>query len=175
MIDIRITDNAPAILAKVKNLADRGMGAALAAELDHQNELTASHIVERRMSGPSGGEILGVVTGRARRSIRRTNATISGNTITSSIGSNVNYVGIHEFGYTGPQTVQAHTRRVASRSVRGQVDGKTRKVAQGIAFVRSFTRQVDVPEKAMIRRGIADRREVYGAGLSRAVVEAYNS
>ena len=171
MISITFTDNAAALLKDLQELPPK-MTAVICAALDYQNELTIGDIQANQLSA-RGPETLGVVTGRLRQSIRRTNATITADGITSSIGTNVVYAGPHEFGFDGPESVRGYTRRVKSRDVRGKVDGKRRQIAQGVAFVRAHVRQMHMPERSFIRRTIELNAPNYTARVSNAVVTAW--
>ncbi len=68
---------------------------------------------------------LGVRTGRLRRSIRATKPQLNLRTgeISVSLGSNVVYFAIHEFGFTGDVQVKGHTRRTtgAQKFLRGKL------------------------------------------------------
>ena len=179
-INIQLTDNANAIVAKLQHFPEK-MSQALCRAMDYQNELTIGHIQADRMSA-RGPFTLGVVTNRLRGSIRRSNAAVFGNSIIGKIGSNVVYMGVHEFGFDDDVTVNAYTRRCASRNVQRFVAGRETKrltaiklktVAEGIAQVRSFTRHMRMPERAPIRLGISDRRDDYSAAFSRAIIDAW--
>ena len=171
-ITMQLTDNANEILARLHGFKPVLL-ASLMRSLDYQNELTVGHIQADYLSR-RGPDTLGVVTNRLRSSIRRTEAVVSGDSITSSIGSNVEYAGVHEFGFDGMVTVRPFTRRVASRdSIRVGPRGGKKKIAEGISFVRGFQRHMVVKERAPIRRGIADRTENYREGLSQAVIDAW--
>ena len=132
-------------------------------EIDLQNELTVGHIQATRMSGrgpfPVEEGRLGVRTGRLRQSLRPSKATIAGGkTIVSAIGTNVIYMGPHEFGFTGLVNVRAHARR-----------GK-----KGVHQVKAHARQANVPSRAPIRQGIEDRAPAYGRAISEAFVRGWD-
>lgn len=58
-----------------------------------------------------GPETLGVRTGRLRRSVRPSKARVVAGGVVSSIGSNVKYMGVHEFGFDGEVEVRPHARK----------------------------------------------------------------
>jgi phage gpG-like protein len=173
LIQIKLDGNALAVLPRLANFG-RQVIEEVRAEMDVQNELTVGHIKEQRATGigpfPVADGKLGVRTGRYRRSIRRTKARVLGNTIVSSIGSNVAYAGAHEFGFNAVVDVRGHVRTVASRNVRGVIDGKRKKIAQGIGTVSAHQRRMNIPARMPIRRGIEDRTAEYSAAISQRVV-----
>lgn len=158
--------------------------------LDLENEITVGHIQAERMSGTGPFPVeqgrLGVVTNRARRSLRPARAVVTASGIDSAIGSNVRYLGAHEFGFAGTVTVRAHTRTdrrfdvyavssTATRtttSQRGNLAGQkgAKKIASGFVTVRSHEAQRRIPARAPIRSGIADRLPEYATALSAAIV-----
>lgn len=187
-IEIRLTDTAAAITRQLATFPDR-MGAAIFAAMDHENELTIGHIQAERLSR-RGPETLGVVTNRLRSSIRKTNALWNGNRVDSSIGTNVEYAGVHEFGFDGDVNVRAHTRHVhlyrqgtlllskGLASIRARALGKTKigkAVASGISQVRAHVRHMKIKARAPIQRGIRDRADNYSQAISRAIEGAWRA
>lgn len=154
--------------------------------LDLQNELTVGELVQNRMSA-RGPETLGVVTSRLRRSVRPSKAVVSGTAIESAIGSNVRYMGAHEYGFVGTVQVPQHTRRNAmldlletgegKRVERWEsfgIRGKKTKVAGGVSVVRAHTMRLNIKERAPLRRGINDRLPNYREALSATVVNTFS-
>jgi hypothetical protein len=175
VIAFRVNDTARELLHRASAAMGREVLNRLRGVMDRENELTVAHIQQARATGqgpfPVTENRLGVRTGRYRRSIRRSPARVIQGAVVSSIGSNLAYAGVHEFGFRGPVNVKPHTRQVASRNVRGTVDGKRKLVAKGLAFVRGHSRQVDVPARAPITTGIQDRAAAYSAAASEAVID----
>ena len=161
MIQIRLTQQAQLILAGLRAFPEK-MAAALVAEMDRQNEFTVGHIQKNRMTR-RGPETLGVVTNRLRSSVRPTKAVLQGGEIQSAIGSNVVYMGIHEFGgQTKPHKIFPKKGR-ALAFMRG---GKS-------VVVKSVNHPGSkIPARAPIRRGIEDRAENYSRALSAAILRA---
>lgn len=99
-----------------------------------------------------GGQTL-LGSGRLMKSI--TNPQVTESKIT--IGSNLPYARIHQEGFDGSQNVRGHVRRVKSRNVFGKeqrVSKKTGKaytaravIAQGIAHVKPFAREMKMPAR----------------------------
>lgn len=136
--------------------------AAVRDALDVQNELTVGHIQVARLTGkgpfPVDQGKLGVRTGRLRQSFRPSKARIVGRAVASAIGTNVIYMGPHEFGLTGIVEVKAHVRTPAKRKPHE---------------VRAHTRNVNVPSRSPIRKGIADRAGAYGTAVSAAIRKSW--
>lgn len=178
MMDVQIQFDAvsQAILRNIRSLSERGLSEALLDATNTLNQEAIGSIILNRMTGPSSvsAGVLGRVTGTAGRSLNAPPATLRGNTIESRIGTNERYVKAHEVGFLGAVGVRGHTRRVESRSRSGKVDGKRRQVAQGVAFVRQHTRNVNVPARHMIQQGLADYAPQYSARLSDAVIKTWN-
>jgi len=168
------------------------MAQAIAQGMDYENELTIGHAQARKLSRRSA-TTLGVVTNRLRSSLNQVSAVVSGNSVASSIGTNVAYAGAHEFGFVGQVQVKAFTRRrFGLRSAAGafkvqdtvaQFDTKTGKISRfkkkkaryqtGEIPVRAHLRNVKTPERSFIRSSIRERLPDYGATLSARIVAAF--
>ncbi len=157
---------------------------AICKALDQQNELTVGHIQLTKLS-KRGPKTLGVVTNRLRQSLRPSKAVASGTDVVSSIGTNVWYAGVHEFGYHGTVNVRQFTRhnphgdvfRVGSETAKRKdvvkaksfnTSAKVKKVASGFSVVKAHARKMNMPERAMIRTGIQERQANYAAALGAA-------
>lgn len=85
------------------------------------------------------GKVLHVRTGTLRRSInRKVDVTPSG--AVATIGTNVKYAGVHEFGFNGEVTVKAHGRKMRA----------------GVIAVRQHTRKMHMPERSYLRSTLKD-------------------
>lgn len=155
----------PAAIKAVKDLRQLPENATAAVQkvMDTENQYTVGRIQRRYMS-KRGPTTLGVVTNRLRNSVRGAKTKITGTLdISTGIGSNVRYMGPHEFGFHGFQTVKAHTRRGT------HLFGVA--LATPITMsVRTHTRRVDIQERAPIRKGIRDRLPQYREALSDTIV-----
>jgi phage gpG-like protein len=115
MIDIAISKDAQALIGRITDT--RGLLRAVAREMDLQNQFTIEHISAERMRGNNGKPFpvsdhkLGIRTSHLVKSIRASKSIINGDGITSTIGSNVKYAGIHEFGFNGSVMVAGHVRK----------------------------------------------------------------
>lgn len=181
-LEIQLSERAVALMRRFEDL--HGLMAALAREIDLQTQLTAAHIVEKRLTGagpfPVSDHRLGVRTNLLRNSVRASSATVSGDTITSGIGTNVKYAGTHEFGLTIRH--KARTGTVRLRTDRKgilirQKDGKlavfarnTHKQAKAVQY-QGKAYEITYPERAPFRFGIRDRADAMGNGVSRAAIK----
>jgi hypothetical protein len=161
----------PEALALLRGLPDAPVRAeqAMARALDLQNELTIGYAQRNKLSG-SGPTTLGVRTGLLRRSLHRTDAVVSGPLIAGAIGSNVAYAGVHEYGFDGDVQVKGFVRRNRRQDL---FSVKKKKLsANGISFVKAFTRHMHLPERSFVRSSINERLPKYNSALSKAVVAA---
>lgn len=185
-INIGLDSNAAEIGAKLDAFPAE-MANAIAATLDHENELTIGQIQTRKLSR-RGPTTLGVISNRLRLSIRRTDAIVQGMVIDSAIGSNVKYMGVHEFGFHETVLVREHRARHHALdvfSVRGKIipgwqmtdlgtgkHGKSR-IAEGFVTVRAHHMTMNIPARAPIRTTIAERSADYRAAISNAIINAW--
>lgn len=183
---ITLSPQAQAILRRTQYFVPV-MAEAVARAVDRENELTIGEIQRLRLSR-RGPDTLGVVTNRLRSSVSRAPAVISADRrrVVSSIGSNVRYAGVHEYGFKGPVYVRHHQRRTFGTFTTGGVavldprTGRIRKqrkrtiqLTTGTTFVRGHTRLVDIKARAPFRRGIAARAGAYSTAISAAIVGAW--
>lgn len=181
-LTIELNPAAQALLARLPNLS-ADAAKAIAAELDKQNELTIGYAQRNKLSA-AGPLTLGVRSGLLRRSLHKSDATIKGDIIESAIGSNVIYAGVHEYGFDGDVDVRPFARRNRRRDIKAikwtkrKSDAGARyvrkqvTVAQGVSYVKGFTRHMRMPQRSFIRSSIEERLSKYSAGFSRAVIAA---
>jgi phage gpG-like protein len=185
LVQIGISSNAAAVAERVGN--PRPMLEAIARAMDLENDLTVGHIQAKHLTGkgpyPPSEHRLGEVTEMFRKSLRRSAAVIEENAVTSGIGTNLRYAGVHEFGFDGNVTVRQYTRRTFDtfKTTQTSMDrwGHIRKrrietqLMTGSITVRSFTRHMRMPERAPIRTGIEERAQNYQDSISAAIVAAW--
>lgn len=188
---ISLTPESAAFIAGAREWP-RTLTRNLVRALREENEYTVGHIKQARLTGkgpfpPAEGR-LGVRSNFLRRSLRQSDKpAVVGTAIYSSIGTNMAYAGGHEFGFSGTVQVRAHPRRIFGTFTAAggtSVDARTGKVRKqrkrevelqtGTAQVRAHAREVNIPERAPIRRGIADRALNYRDALSTAIVVSFN-
>jgi phage gpG-like protein len=184
-IKIGFTPEAEAMLARYQEMPQRVL-TGVARAIDRQNQLTVGLVQRKYLSfpknGPSVPNGLRVQSNRLRGSVRATQCVLlTDGRITSSIGSNVVYAAIHEFG--GPSHHPARPCKVRLRTdrrgnlLRQGANGKLAVFARAehkqVKLVAGQTKAYDVtlPERAFIRNGIADCVNDYCAGMSRAVLQ----
>lgn len=102
--------------------------------------------------GKYAGQALGVRTGRLRRSITQV-VKESGNEITGTVGTNVEYGRVHEYGFSGTVPVRAHVRNARN----------------GSAAVRAHSRAVNIPERSFLRSSLRESKPAIEAALRAAV------
>lgn len=94
------------------------------------------------------GQALHVRTGTLRRSINF-KVVDTPVRIGATVGTNVEYAAAHEYGFQGPVTVKAHLRQMSMAF--GKPVANPREIA-----VRSFVRQVNLPERSFLRSALQD-------------------
>jgi phage gpG-like protein len=168
------------------------MAQGIARAMDKQNEETVGYIQRAYLTGPSPQK-LGVVTNRLRSSVHPSVAVIEGNTVSSTIGTNVEYAAAHEHGFTGNVTVRSHTRRIfGSKSSGGtrvvdtvaEFNTKTGRISRlrkkkakyqtSSVTVRSFTRHMKMPARPFLAPGLKDLAPNYGQVVSEAIRLAWS-
>jgi phage gpG-like protein len=164
MSEIRFNPSPEQALQQLRQFPQRTLN-AVATAMDRENELTVAFIIERKLSHPKGGppapdDGLRVGDSRLRNSIRHTKARVLVSSVESSIGSNVEYAGIHEFGgQTRPHIIRA-------------------KNGKALMFAGIFRKSVKHPgskfkERAFIRRSIEARKENYAAAFGKAIARTW--
>lgn len=147
---------------------------SIQSAMNQEMELTSSAIVEKRMSFPRKGPItlegLRVDTGRLRRSMFRGGpetasqpAEFDGDSITGSVGTNVRYAAIHEYGGTVQRTLRGTSRASTQRFF-----GKKRTVVR-IGFRQAHS--ATYPARRPIGRTVDERRAIFVAAVSHAILE----
>lgn len=166
------------------------MLAAIARGMDKGLALALGKITRERFTGkgpfPVGERRLGVRSNRLRSSLRW-NVTglpgqaggepsrIAGQTVTGSMGTNAEYAGVHEYGFSGEVQVRSFRRQVSPTQFvtkGGGVAKGTKKLgkaafkdALGMEQVRSHRRRMNMPERAPLRTGLAD----HGGTITRKI------
>ena len=113
------------------------------------------------------GQVLHVRTGTLRRSINR-EVTNDSAGVYATVGTNVAYGHIHEYGFTGTVNVRAHTRRS-----RAQMQMKKSGVKPvGEVLVRAHTMDMVMPKRSFLRSTLSDFRPRIQKDLSEAVLVA---
>jgi len=119
-------------------------------------------VVSEKLSG----QVLNRVTGKLARSIHNV-IDDEGLKVTGKVASSgdVKYAARHEFGFTGTESIKAHTRTIT------QAFGEQLSEAKQVA-VRAYSRQAKTPERSFLRSSLDDMREEIIKGLTDAVQKA---
>lgn len=106
------------------------------------------------------GQVLNHITGRLQGSIHSETNDKGTEIIGRVYSSGCNYAAIHEYGFSGTETVREHIRtHVFGR----EVDPFT---------VPSFTREMNMPERSFLRSALQDFQEQIVKGIGDAVQKA---
>jgi phage gpG-like protein len=132
--------------------AERAMLDSLKTAVDRLTIEVQSHVKARKLSG----QALHVQTGTLRRSINR-QTIVDGGTVIGTVGTNVRYAAVHEYGFRGNVSVRSHVRSTQSG---------------GTANVRAHTRRVDLPARSFLRSTLAEDAENIRVVLRAAAVAA---
>jgi phage gpG-like protein len=170
----------------------------MAGALGKQNQLTMGLAIRDRMSfsreAPTTSEGLRTVSGQLRKAMRSTTPTVNGDSIYSTIGSNLRYYAVHEFGWSGTQSVREHVRKMADQVTPSGMNkpvsmavakaaglltkaGKVRKGAGTVVegkthLVKAHQRKANYPARQMVGRTIEARMKDYAAALTKAAKES---
>lgn len=171
---------------KALKAAPQRMVAGIAAGMEKANAFVVSDIQARRMTGkgpfPVEENRLGIGDnpgGRLRASLRATKPVIDGMTVTSSIGSNVVYARIHEFGGVIHRPAKETTVRLRLNK-KGELERQAK--YPGLAVfaskhhkrVRSVSATVgaydiNIPPRAPVRTGIHENAPTYARMIQESV------
>ena len=162
----------PNLDAALRGLKPDVMLSAIRRGMDRGARQVTDQVIRTRLTGQGPFAIsahqLGVRSGRLRRSLRATPATVSGGTITAQIGSPVKYAAAHEFGFKGKVPVKAHQRTIK------KAFGVKLK-APSTHGVKAHQKNVTIPERAPIRTGIQENIATFSNEITREVQTAFGS
>lgn len=108
------------------------------------------------------GQVLKVRTGTLRRSIDQV-VLDEGSAIAGIVSTNVKYGHMHEYGFTGQESVRAHMRTIK------QAWGKPLKDGPKQVEVRAHARHVDYPERSFLRSALRGMRGTIRDEIDKAV------
>lgn len=184
VIEIKLSSNAAEVLGALGRFTP-AMQQAIAKALDLQNAESISEMEANKLHGPRP-KYLGAVKQNLIRSINAPSARVSENVVSSAIGTNIEYAGVHEFGFNGSVQVAGFTRKnprgnqtalnVAEVSL---ASGRIRRrksivqTASGVSFVKAHSRRMNMPERSFIRSTISERAPNYSAAVSAAILSAW--
>lgn len=185
-IKIELTQEAQGVVAKLQTLPARIIQ-SIAAAMNAENLITVSHIQRKHLTGtgpfPPEQHKLGIRTQRLRSSARASDAIITGQTVDSSIGSNVLYAAVHELG--GRINKKARDQKIRLRTdARGNLVRQL-KNSNLATFARADHKrarettahigahEIEIPERAPFRTGIQECKQNYAKTISSAMVAAW--
>jgi len=118
-----------------------------------------------KVMGKLSGDVLRVRTGRLRRSIHPEwdfRQGYSG----ATVGTNVEYAAIHEYGFSGSVQVKSFQREMT------KAFGKPISPTQ--VTVRAHTRNINMPERSFLRSTLREMNSEIVEGLQKAVTKELN-
>jgi phage gpG-like protein len=108
------------------------------------------------------GQVLRVRTGSLRSSIN-TEISESADAVSASVGTNIRYGRVHEYGFDGKVGVRAHLRRIA--------EAFGRPIRPTTQSVRAHSRHIHLPERSFLRSALREMQPQIEAGLREAVAQ----
>lgn len=168
----------PETLALIERAKDTPniMLAAIRRGMEESREPMVSAIRLERLSGvgpfPVSEHRLGQVTSHLRDSVNPSEVRQDGDVLSFSVGTNVEYAAVHEFGFSGQVNVSAHRR---NRSVSVTVEtidkhGRSRRrtaSSKVAGQVRAHTRRMVMPARAPFGHGAADNVGIITRAITR--------
>jgi len=113
--------------------------------------------------------------GHLRRSIH---PEISGSdtSVIGTVGTNVEYAAIHEYGFNGIENVRAHLRRIKSQRLilkSGKYSKRSWAVpkSQGMVQVRAHERHMVMPERSFMRTALNEMKPEILAEFEKAIMD----
>ena len=187
-ITIKLTPQAEALLRTVQELPSWGMD-AVCIGMDRANQIALANIQRKHLTGqgpfPVDEHKLGVRSGRLRGAAWASPAVATGTQVSSAIWDNVKYAQIHEFGGT-----VHHPARTGTARLRTDAQGTLLKQvanANLLVFARASHKRVkevaykaeaydvEMPERAPFRTGIAEVFVQYSKMVSAELVSAWRT
>ena len=182
-VQITLTKEAEQIVRNLQTLPVAVMK-AIAAGMDKANQFAVGRIQKDHLTGtgPFPVELhkLGKRSSRLLGSVNASPAVVEGETVRSGIGSNVSYAAIHEFG----GRIHKPARQVKTRLHTHASGALVRQLSGAAIFAKkSHTRfkevisqgkahDINIPERAPFRTGIAEAAPDYRREISRAIIAA---
>lgn len=118
-----------------------------------------AYVVDRKLSG----QVLKRRSGRLSRSIAH-KVEVDKESVIGIVGTNVEYAGFHEFGFTGVEQVKDHYRHIT------QAFG--RPITPREVFVRAHQRSINYGGRPFLRPSLGEMENKIRAKIDRAVQEA---
>lgn len=113
----------------------------------------AGYVKREKLSG----QVLNRISGDLSRSVSP-NTVVNGDIILGTVGTNLFYGKVHEYGFSGNVAISAHTR----------------KSKYGMQNVRAHTRNMRFPERSFLRTSLQEQLPDIRQRLSNALVRGLN-
>lgn len=178
-MNVFVNVDAERILAKLRGAEGR-LQANLQRVITRQSIELQGRVKERKLTG----QVLHVRTGTLRRSINR-RVEARGSDVVATVGTNVHYAHVHEYGFTGTVLVREHVRRSRAQmslakfrtnklGERIEVKGSYRKAGGGTGeiLVREHLRDMVMPERSFLRSSLREMEPEIRKGIREAVMES---
>ena len=136
------------------------MGGSVQSSLQYTMERLAIKLTRHIKEDKLTGQMLKVQTGTLKRSINY-RVTKGPQSITATVGTNIIYARVHEYGFSGTVTVREHLRTVK------QVWGKP--VTPFVQTVSAHQARRNIPQRSFMRSSLADMRSEIIERMSAAV------
>ena len=188
-IKIELSEEAKVILRHVTDMPG-SMIEDIARGMQAANLMMVSRIQTERLTGqgpfPVEAHKLGVRSGRLLGSLHAGDMTVGDNKVESSIGSNVKYAAVHEFGGTIHHEASVGSVRLKTMNKRGTLARQEgfphlavfagKGVKKRFKTVRwsADAHDVKMPERAPVRTGIREHLAEYGQRVSAAIEASWN-
>jgi phage gpG-like protein len=150
MSQFLVSITAEDFLARLRGAPER-LNAAIRTTVERLS-VQVQALVKRKL----GGEVLHVRTGTLRRSINRL-ITDDSHGVIATVGTNVRYAAIHEYGFDGEVPVKAYSRHTAAGTV---------------ANVRAHVRHVVMPKRSFLVSSLDDMGPQIKTDIKAAALEA---
>ena len=123
----------------------------------------SGYAVQARAQEKLSGDVLNVRTGRLRRSINTAIYQTSTTDVSAQVGTNVEYAGVHEYGFDDIVTVPEHlshrafdrfgaATKLSTKS--GRIRASVKSVSQFI--VRTHEMHMHMPERSFLRSSLTE-------------------
>lgn len=157
-------DETAKILDKYKHLLPQAVvRGAEAVALMHARYTINSKLTEA--NPPFLNQQTGALAYSVAASIHKERATLVGEKVTATYGTDKDYGAKHEFGGTFTEKVREHVRRVTSRNV----IANRKNIASGFTFVRAHTRTRTYRARRMFQTALADLSNKAALPLDRSI------
>ena len=168
-IKIELDANSQRMLRDFRDFVPRFMP-AVAQAMDYENQMSIGVIRVERINFPAAGPTVSIglrnINGNIFRTLNAPTAVIAGTDVYSSIGSNIKYAAIHEFGgRTAPHVIKAKPGKTLAFSIGGKQ-----------VFAKSVKHPgSQMPARRYVSGVVEERAPRYTAAIGAAIEKAFLS